>query len=234
LTTAAGSVAVGGVDADCELRDDWFLAQDVNAWTSLAYVAAGVLIVVTAARRRLPGAFHALGALAILEGVGSFLFHGGSGDLAQYAHDVPIAGVLGMMAGWHVGRVSGPGVAARWSLVGAVAGVVAGTVASATGTIAAMAATLVATIVAAELVARSRGLPTLWTLPVTVVAAVGATAWLAGTAGSPLCAEQSVLQLHGAWHASSAALLVVWVESAASARSERSSAGRVGRRSGVS
>ncbi len=40
--------------SDCELRDDWLLEQDVNAWSSLAYVAAGLVLAWEVRRARLP------------------------------------------------------------------------------------------------------------------------------------------------------------------------------------
>jgi hypothetical protein len=39
--------------ADCERRDQWFLEQDVNAWTSLACLAVGLVVAVAVVRRRL-------------------------------------------------------------------------------------------------------------------------------------------------------------------------------------
>ena len=90
---------------DCEERDTWFLDQDVNAWTSLAYVVVGGLVIALAIRRRLRLVFVVLGLLAIAEGVGSMLYHGGSGDPGRFLHDVALVAAIGFVAGWHVGRV---------------------------------------------------------------------------------------------------------------------------------
>ena len=108
--------------ADCEVRDDWFLEQDVNAWSSLAYVVAGVVLAVQVARHRLPTAVYALAAVVVAEGVGSVLFHGSAGDLSQFVHDVSLIGALGFVAGWHAGRLVG--ATDRGSIVGLVAGLV--------------------------------------------------------------------------------------------------------------
>jgi hypothetical protein len=54
--------------SDCELRDDWLLEQDVNAWSSLAYVAAGLLLAWEVRRGRLPRAVYGLAGIAIAEG----------------------------------------------------------------------------------------------------------------------------------------------------------------------
>ena len=91
--------------SDCEARDTWFLEQDVNAVTSLAYCAVGVVVVIVVVRRHLPLAFIAFGAVLAFEGIGSVMYHGGSGDVAQFLHDGPLVGALGFIAGWHVGRL---------------------------------------------------------------------------------------------------------------------------------
>ena len=90
---------------DCERRDDWLLEQDVNAWSSLAYVAAGLMLAWAVRRARLPRAVYGLAAIAVAEGFGSFLYHGAASDVGQFLHDVPLIGALGFVAGWHVGRL---------------------------------------------------------------------------------------------------------------------------------
>ena len=57
--------------SDCELRDDWLLEQDVNAWTSLTYLAAGLLLAWEVHRSRLPRAVYGLAAVVAAEGIGS-------------------------------------------------------------------------------------------------------------------------------------------------------------------
>ena len=109
--------------ADCEARDDWFVDQDVAAWTSFAFVAVGLYIVFVVVRNRLPRAFVALGALVVLEGVGSLLYHGIGGDVAQLLHDAPLVGLLGFVAGWHVGRLAQR--ASAGALVGLISGLAA-------------------------------------------------------------------------------------------------------------
>jgi hypothetical protein len=201
--------------ADCERRDDWFLEQDVNAWTALAYVAAGVLVIAVVVRRALPRAFVAFGVLAAGEGAGSLLFHGGSGRFAEYLHDGPLIGIVGFMAGWHAGRLHRPGDAATGSLVGAGIGLVAGVVASAVEATSAVAAVLGLVVATAEFVARRRGLPRVWSGALIVLAAVSAATWFAGRTDSAVCDEQSWLQPHGLWHVLSALVLVGWFASAA-------------------
>jgi hypothetical protein len=68
---------------DCEAVDDWSLAQDVNAWSSLGYTVAGLVVIAAVGRRRVPRVFLALGVAIVVEGVGSVLYHGAPGDMAQ-------------------------------------------------------------------------------------------------------------------------------------------------------
>ena len=194
---------------DCELRDDWFFEQDVNAWTSLAYVAVGVVVVVVVVRRRLPPAFIALGAVVALEGLGSALYHGRPSDAARLLHDVPMLGLLGFIAGWSVGRLHARG-AELVALAGLVAGAVAGAAASAAGATSVVAAVLVVVAAGAEFLAPRRGLPAVWNVPVVLLGAVAAATWLGGTSDSPLCDAQSWLQPHGVWHVLSALAILGW------------------------
>ncbi len=205
--------------ADCEQRDDWFLEQDVNAWTSLAYVAVGVVLAWEVARRRLPAAVYAFAFVVAAEGVGSWLYHGAASDLSQYLHDVPLIGALGFVAGWHLGRLVG--ASDRGSLIGLVAGVAAASAlwAIAPGATNVTVAVAVAGIVVASLVARRRGLPGVWSPALLVLGAVAIVAWLLGRPGSPVCDDGSWLQPHGLWHALTAVLALAWVDAAYAAAS---------------
>ena len=73
---------------DCERIARGFLAQPVNALTSLAFVLAGAMIALRRPDRRL------LGLLVGLVGVGSFLFHGPVPFQSEWLHDVTIGWVL--------------------------------------------------------------------------------------------------------------------------------------------
>jgi hypothetical protein len=207
-------VLAAGV-ADCEERDDWFFSQDVNAWTSLAYVAVGVAIALVVVRRRAPRSFIALGAVTALEGIGSMLYHGAKGDLAQLLHDVALVGVLGFVAGWHVGRLFDPPAerAGAGALVGLSSGLVVGSAmwAAAPGATNVAVVCLAAVLIGAELCARRRRLPPVWNAPLLVVAGVAAVAWVAGTPGSPLCDEHSWLQPHALWHVLTALVVFAWM-----------------------
>lgn len=92
--------------SDCErIREGW-LAQPVNALTSLAFVgAAGVVLARTwrPARDR-HGEILAYGALLALVGAGSVAFHGPQPPGARLMHDLPIPVLIGLALGTPVVR----------------------------------------------------------------------------------------------------------------------------------
>lgn len=87
--------------SDCErIRDGW-LAQPVNALTSLAFVAAGGVVLARTwkpARDR-HGEVLAYGAMLALVGAGSVAFHGPQPPGARAMHDLPIPLLLGLAIG---------------------------------------------------------------------------------------------------------------------------------------
>ena len=200
--------------ADCEVRDEWFLEQDVNAWSSLVYVVAGVVLAAQTVHHRLPTAVYAFAAVVVAEGVGSVANHGSAGDLAKFLHDVAMIGALGFIAGWHAGRLVG--ATDRGSIVGLVAALVTASVlaAVAPGATNAMVAVAVVVIVATSLAARCRGLVGVWSPAVLVLGGVAVGMWGFGTPDSALCDTDSLLQPHAVWHVLTAVLALAWVDSA--------------------
>jgi 1-acyl-sn-glycerol-3-phosphate acyltransferase len=204
---------------DCELRDDSFLGQDVNAWTSLGYVAGGLLVAAVVVRRGLPRAFLALAAASVLAGAGSVAYHGGRGDAAQLLHDVPLLAALGFVAGWHAGRLTRrPPVTAAAALAGLAVGAGAGGLTwwlGAGPNVVVVA--LVAIVVAAELAAWRAGHDRIWNVPLLTLGVAALATWAAGTSSSPLCDAESWLQPHGLWHVLSALAALGWVDQALTA-----------------
>jgi len=200
--------------ADCEVRDDWFLEQDVNAWSSLGYLVAGVVLAIQVVRHRLPTAAYGLAAVVAAEGVGSLLFHGAAGDLSQFLHDVPLIGALGFIAGWHAGRLAG--AADRGSIIGLVGGLATASVlwAVAPGATNATVAVAIVVIVAASMAARRRRLAGVWSPALLVLGVIAVATWAAGSADSRLCSPESPLQPHAFWHVLTAVLALAWVDSA--------------------
>ncbi len=200
--------------SDCERIDVVGVAQAVNTATSLAYLVAGIVIL-TMGRRRRPVAVL-LGILLLGEAAGSALYHGDPGNVAQWLHDVAFLGILGLMAGWHVGRLYGREDAGAW--VGAlgittVAGLAHPTL---TGAVTVVAVVLVVGRGGGRGVGAAAQAP-----PATCVRratrralVVAGVAYGFGRSGSPLCDPDSVVQLHGAWHVLSALAVVVWADRA--------------------
>lgn len=207
----------GADTGDCERRDGWFLEQDVNAWSSMAYVAAGVVLLVELTRRRLPAAMFALAVLLVAEGAGSLLYHGAASDASQFLHDVPLIGALGFVAGWHVGRLFD--AADRGSLTGMAIGLVGASIlwAVAPGATNATVAIAVVTIVVASLLARQRRLAGVWSVPLLTLCGVAVAMWAFGSAGSPTCDPGGWLQPHAIWHVLTAVVALAWVDNAVAA-----------------
>lgn len=105
--------------SDCERIVDGALAQPVLAVTSLAYVAAGLVVLGWSMRWRSPLAWAAAIVLVAV-GVGSFAFHGPQPSWAKPAHDLPII-AAGVVYAAVLARSRRP----RWRSVAPAAGVFA-------------------------------------------------------------------------------------------------------------
>lgn len=85
-------------DGDCEALRDGIWGQPTNTVSSFAFIGSGGWLAMRAARlprgRRRGAAAYA--ALVALTGAGSVAYHGPQFPGAQFAHDVPILGALGI------------------------------------------------------------------------------------------------------------------------------------------
>lgn len=190
----------------CERFGDGFLGQPANAVTSLAFVVAGLAVLLRRGGRRWTYA-----GLVAAVGIGSLVQHGPHPAWQAYAHDLPLAGLLAFLAADAAADLAG-GRRRHWWLpvpVLMVPVVWAGPLAS--------------TVVQGLLAAAAIGLnllrvawpgperrPRPWhtwhrpglrrsLLPALAVLAAGA---LAGslTDRTELCRPESLLQGHAAWH----------------------------------
>jgi 1-acyl-sn-glycerol-3-phosphate acyltransferase len=206
---------------DCEARDAWGFSQDVNTWTSWAYVAAAVSMWWIVARGAMPRPTRVAMALyagfVALEGVGSVLFHGAPLRPGHLVHDAALIGMLGFIAGWQWALAArrsdrAPVAAAAVGLGSAIA---VGAVWWATSEVTNIAVgVLVAAVVVAEITARRRGAGGIWSTPLVALTAVALLTWYLGSAGSPVCEPTSSVQPHGAWHLMSAVVAVAWFDRA--------------------
>lgn len=207
------------------MRDDWWWQQDVNAWTSLAYLIPAYVALRWVLVNRASRAFLAIGALMALEAAGSMLFHGNGGDVAQAVHDLPLIGFTGFVVGWHLAHLLRPTrwVASQWALVATGVALLVGGAAWVVEptSVSALLGVGVVVVVVTDVLARRRGAPTPWRRPTLALLAVAGVAWVLGRSDSPLCDPGSILQWHGLWHITSALVLAAWTAAAASIESER-------------
>lgn len=207
--------------SDCEwLLDDAFLAQPVNAVSSLAYVVAGLWVLAEAARRdgTERSTQKVFGAALVAVGVGSVAFHGPQPPGARLVHDLAIAAVFAVVAGraaraW--GRRperAGLAVAAGLTVVfGVLMAIRPDAGPPATGALAVAA-------VAAEAWVHRTGLR----LPVRTgtfgiaagLAVAGAVVNALGRTDAPWCDPISLLQPHAAWHVLTAVALGLYGKAA--------------------
>jgi len=179
-----------GAARDCEAILDAFLAQPVNALTTLAFVAGGAVVLW---RSKLAW----VGIALVATGVGSFLFHGPMPSYADWAHDASLAWLLLVVAG--VGR--------SWQRCTEVVGLAVVAALVAIPGAADPVAVAIAGAAIVLLVMHDRSIRTFG--PLSLLAVV-ATIGRLGAAGGPLCDPSSSLQPHGLWHVGAATAVVWW------------------------
>lgn len=180
-----------GAAADCELITQGLFGQPVNSLTTLAFIAAGVIV---ARDSRLKWIGIALAAT----GVGSFLFHGPMSLGSEWAHDVSLA--------WLVLAIAGLG--SRWERWTWLPGLAFLSVMFALLPGMADPAAVALTIAALIVIVR-RDVSTANLAPLVLLGAVAILGRLGSTSG-PLCNPASLWQWHGLWHIGAATAVVWW------------------------
>lgn len=201
---------LGSASADCERIGSGLLEQPVNAWSSLAFLIAGLGVAVQAARaptRRVElGVFAA--AIAA-NAVGGVLYHGLDWPAARWVHDVAIMAVLVFIAAFALSELrQWPSMLGAYGVGVVAVGAFLAAVPRATDVLSAALALAIGIWEIAEYrrelpLVRAEGLTArrVARLAVLVALALGASAFLVGRAGAPLCNPTSVVQWHAAWHA---------------------------------
>jgi hypothetical protein len=187
----------------CEQVRDGVVGQPAATLTALALVAAGVLVL-AGRHPASPRLRVGYGLLVVAAGVGSVIQHGPHPPWQAYAHDLPLAAVLGFVAADAAADLAGRrGRAYRWLRPASSAGAAAAlaplvAVGPAAATVAQ--AGLAAVAVGLSLW-RARVRPGLRRTLLTALAVLAAGA-LAGTLGdrTGLCRPDSLLQGHAVWH----------------------------------
>lgn len=214
---------VDDVGPGCEQVVDGFLREPVSAWSSLAFVLAGVLIEVLARRRRRAGERDPDGPLGgVVEppsltyallvagiGVGSVVQHGPNPAWADLAHDLPLLATLALIVADAVADLAG-----RhrqwwwWALPTALLAPVIHWLPDQGD----MSQGVVATMAVLVNLERARRRPALrrpigWTV---VLLGVGGVLQLASRPGRPLCFPDSSWWFpHAIWHVLVAAALTI-------------------------
>ena len=202
-----GALLLALGEVDCERIGGGWLAQPVNALSSLAYVAAGGWLLARARRSGDRAFLAAAGAAVAAVGFGSIAYHGPQPAWAGWAHDGPILAfplVLAARSAWTLRRrdlrFATAYAAGGVAVLGVVGGL--GRPGTALGLPAAAAVAVAGTFLVLPVPAAAR----LWSRPALLMAAALA-AYVLGRTGSPLCRPGGPWQLHGAWHVLSAAAL---------------------------
>jgi 4-amino-4-deoxy-L-arabinose transferase-like glycosyltransferase len=197
-------------ESDCENIGSGILAQPVNAFSSLAFVVFGIVVLFSMSNREGTERVNRMiiGTLMIATGIGSVLFHGPQGPASHFLHDATILltmiGIVTMnLAGllrWREQRV--------WVILGVV-----GLVVSVILLIWPASTNLVAGVALVALVGqdialhRSGSIETRWWIAAILTMAVASLFFVAGRTGSPFCDSSSLFQGHALWHILSATAL---------------------------
>ena len=196
--------------ADCEADSGHWLAQPVNATSSLTATAAGLWVISRAARAA-PARRHATlaaGALIAANGPGGLLYHGPGGRFGVWLHDAALVSSLAAVSVIELADATGRPPDVR--LVGASAVLAAGALTARPRWSAALqraAGGALALAVGTRAVRTRRAPDTLG--PVALLSA-GALVHARSRTGCPWCRPHSRLQGHALWHLLSAAALGWW------------------------
>lgn len=210
--------------SDCEDISTGLIAQPVNTYTSLAYVAVAVWIVWWAARVLPRHHRSAAGLYAVnvaLIGLGSVAFHGPMPSWARVAHDVPIATTVLFMLLFDVALLTGRHRPLDLRLFGGgVLAITALFVAAPDSSIAATGLLVIVAVVLEFLRFRNSGerwdrLSRSSQIYIAFLVAIGGGVIFnaLGKTASPLCEPDSLLQGHGLWHTLSAVAFGLWAVS---------------------
>lgn len=200
---------------DCERFHSGFVAQPVNAWSSLAFLLAGLWIIYGGLRR--PDARRELlvfGVVVLVNAIGSFAYHGPSPSWSHWLHDVPALGVPLFVAVHDLGLVRGWPVPRRLRLFGVLLAFLGLLLLPAPGATFTLASILIPLAALGEIGAYRAGFrprPSdgwsawmAWWLVVIAALVLAVAAFLLGRTASALCHPGSLLQFHAWWHVLSA------------------------------
>jgi hypothetical protein len=193
---------------DCEALANGWLIQPVAAWTSLAYAVVGIVLMMRTTSP--PGPERplriAFGLLLIGTGIGSFLYHGPQPAIAGFAHDLTFLSALWFLTIMNPARPYGLRPSWAWGLFAAASATIAIVLALfPTSTNLLTAISVIALAVADLLIHRVGGINSRWYASALALLAGALLFNALGRTGASTCGPDDVIQLHGIWHALSAA-----------------------------
>jgi len=193
----------------------------VNAWSSLAFLLAGVWVLTLAARsltRRVELAVY--GVAVASNAAGGMLFHGWQSAGARWVHDVAILSVLVFIAAFGAARRLDRGTA--WTIRAFALGLVAlgAVVAAAPSATYAVYAVVGVAAGLGEVLEIHRELPEIRRqgvraerraqLGALAAFVLGVTAFFVGRTGGALCDPASPMQWHAVWHMAAATAMALY------------------------
>jgi len=207
-------IAIG--ESDCENIGGGFLAQPVNAVSSLAFLVFGIIALFSMSSRATAERSNRLvfGALMIATGIGSVLFHGPQGQASKYLHDVTFVVTLLAIATMNLAGILGWSQRRTWTNLGGVSAVVATLLLVWPSSTNAIAGLTFLSLVGVDVALRRSGtIHRRWWFTAVVAMVVAGLFFASGRTGGPLCDSSSLFQGHALWHVLSATALWAYFQS---------------------
>ena len=214
-------IIVALAESDCEDIGTGWLAQPVNALTSLVFSVVGLIVVAWA--RGVAGIERhvrlGIGIGLIATGIGSFLYHGPQTAGSQFLHDITflttlvIVGVANLRAGLHWSERT------MWLVVVAVVAVVSIVLVASPAITNGFTGLSIALIVAGDIAVRRNGaidMRSYWAAIGLLVLAL--VFFVLGRSGQWLCDPDSLFRGHGLWHVFSGLAVAAYAVATSPAR----------------
>ena len=208
-------------ESDCETIGDGFLAQPVNALSSLTFSVIGVAILVWAGRaggreRRFR---LILGLLFVLTGLGSFLYHGPQTAGSLLAHDITFLATLVVVAITNGALALGWSERRSWTVLAVLLTTYAVILVLWPTATNVLTTASVVLLVASDIpLHRIGGIAGRWYVAALVLLVLALGFFALGRSGAPLCTADSLFQGHALWHGLSAVALCSYVVATAPVR----------------
>lgn len=206
-------LAIG--ESDCEHIGSGFLAQPVNAVSSLAFVVFGIVVWLSARRGagRERTSRLAFGGLMIATGIGSVMFHGPQGPASHFLHDATFVVTLLALATMNLSGVFRWESRRTWVVFGLSSGVATAILLVWPASTNFIAGVVVLAIVGVDiLIHRSGSVRQRWWIVSVVTMGFAVVLFVLGRTGGPLCDSSSLFQGHALWHVLSATALWAYFE----------------------